>query len=152
VLITSDVPLFTPANAKMFPAPGEESPAPIVVLLEVQLYIVEGSLPIKVMVDVNVPAQTTWSDGSTTVDTGKIVKSNVCGVPAQLELLVGVTVTVALIVVVNVFCAVKEGIVFPIPFDKPIFKLAGVTVQEKVVPAKFDVNETACVDVYAHNV
>ena len=37
VLITSVIPLFTPANAEIFPDPGEESPAPMVVLFDVQL-------------------------------------------------------------------------------------------------------------------
>ena len=46
----------------------------------------------------------------------------------------------------------KEGIEFPVPFDRPMFKLVGEIVQAKVVPGKLDVKGTANVEVFAHNV
>lgn len=81
-----------------------------------------------------------------------MVYVNTCGVPAQLKALVGVTVTVATMLVVKVFSAVKEGIEFPVPFESPMFTFAGEIVQAKVVPGKFDVNGTANVEVLAQSV
>lgn len=119
-----------------------EAPKPTAVLLFVQLYVVDATDPVNVVLGIVAPVHTVTAVTGSTVGVGFTVIVKLVGEPIH-DPTDGVTVTVLEIAVVPVFVAVYEAI-FPVPLAaNPVAVL--LLVQPKVVPATDPEKATAVV-------
>lgn len=151
VATCGDVPVFAVTNDAIFPVPLAAKP--IEVLLFTQLYVVAGTVVLKLTGAVLWPAHNSWLPTKFTLGVGFTVMVNIIGVPVQLIPLVktGVTVIVATCGVVPKLVALNDGIL-PLPFGpSPIDVLLFVQLYVIVPPVLGLLNIMGVVIVWLHS-
>ena len=109
--VAANAPLLDAWKDAILPVPLAGKPMTGAVF--VHEYKVPVTGPVKLTGDVKLPLHKVWSAGCTTSGIGLTVIVNVLGVPGQ-PLITGVTVMVAVFVVVPLLLATKDGI-SPVP-------------------------------------